>query len=180
MYRVIAILVVACPCAFILATPTAMVAALAAAARLGILVKNVGDMELAARLNAFVFDKTGTLTTGQLAVARLAPVAGVSPAELLRWAAAAEQGSRHPTALAVLRLAREAEVPVPSSGSFAETAGQGVVAEVEGDRMLVGRASWLRRQGVDRRELDLGGGEEEGLSVSASSWEGWPWRVSAI
>jgi len=165
MYRVIAILVVACPCAFILATPTAMVAALAAAARLGILVKNVGDMELAARLNAFVFDKTGTLTTGQLAVARLAPVAGVSSAELLRWAAAAEQGSRHPTALAVLRLAREAEVPVPSSGSFAETAGQGVVAEVEGERMLVGRASWLRRQGVDRRELDLGGGEEEGLSV---------------
>src|SRR6185312_11114035 len=65
--RVIAVFVVSCPCAFILATPTAMVAALSAAARLGILIKNVADIELAAKINAFVFDKTGTLTTGQLA-----------------------------------------------------------------------------------------------------------------
>src|SRR5437667_4176965 len=85
--RVISVLVVACPCAFILATPTAMVAALSSAARLGILIKNVGDIELAARINAFVFDKTGTLTTGKLAVSRLAPAAGVTPAELLRVAA---------------------------------------------------------------------------------------------
>ena len=67
--RVIAVFVVSCPCAFILATPTAMVAALSAAARLGILIKNVADIEFAAKINAFVFDKTGTLTTGQLAVA---------------------------------------------------------------------------------------------------------------
>ena len=71
--RVIAVFVVSCPCAFILATPTAMVAALSAAARLGILIKNVADIEAAAKINAFVFDKTGTLTTGQLAVSRLAP-----------------------------------------------------------------------------------------------------------
>jgi Zn2+/Cd2+-exporting ATPase len=165
LHRVIAILVVACPCAFILATPTAMVAALAAAARLGILVKNVGDMEQAARLNAFVFDKTGTLTTGQLAVARLAPAEGVGPAELLRWAAAAEQGSRHPTALAVLRLAREAEVPIPGIQKFFEVAGQGVRGEVEGESVLVGRIAWLRRQGVDRGSLEVGGADEEGLSV---------------
>jgi Cd2+/Zn2+-exporting ATPase len=72
--RVIAVFIVSCPCAFILATPSAMVAALSAAARLGILIKNVGDIELAARINAFVFDKTGTLTTGKLAVSRLAPL----------------------------------------------------------------------------------------------------------
>ena len=71
--RVIAVFVVSCPCAFILATPTAMVAALSAAARLGILIKNVADIEAAAKINAFVFDKTGTLTTGQLAVSRLVP-----------------------------------------------------------------------------------------------------------
>jgi Zn2+/Cd2+-exporting ATPase len=65
--RVVAVLVVSCPCAFILATPTAMVASLSSAARLGILIKNVSDIETAARINAFVFDKTGTLTTGQLA-----------------------------------------------------------------------------------------------------------------
>ncbi|HSH96441.1 MAG TPA: HAD-IC family P-type ATPase, partial [Roseimicrobium sp.] len=87
--RVIAVLVVACPCAFILATPTAMVAALSAAARLGILIKNVGDIELAAKINAFVFDKTGTLTTGKLAVSRLNPLNGVKPAELLHIAASA-------------------------------------------------------------------------------------------
>ena len=80
--RVIAVFVVSCPCAFILATPTAMVAALSAAARLGILIKNVADIELAAKINAFIFDKTGTLTTGQLAVSRLAPIGETKPAEL--------------------------------------------------------------------------------------------------
>src|SRR5437899_12103749 len=72
--RVITIVVIGCPCAFILASPTAMVAALSAAARLGILIKNVGDIELAARINAFIFDKPGTLTTGKLVVSRLAPL----------------------------------------------------------------------------------------------------------
>src|SRR5882762_8325527 len=88
--RVIAVLVVACPCAFILATPTAMVAALSAAARLGILIKNVADIETAAKINSFIFDKTGTLTTGQLAVSRLAPIGETKPAELLLLAASAE------------------------------------------------------------------------------------------
>ena len=72
--RVVSAFIVSCPCAFVLATPTAIVAALSAAARLGILIKNVADIELAARINAFVFDKTGTLTTGKLAVSRLAPL----------------------------------------------------------------------------------------------------------
>src|SRR5213592_3937878 len=106
--RVIAVLVVSCPCAFILATPTAMVAALSAAARLGILIKNVGDIEAAAKINAFIFDKTGTLTTGKLAVSRLAPLGETPPAELLRVAAAAERYSNHPTATALAQLAEEA------------------------------------------------------------------------
>src|SRR5258708_27926710 len=96
--RVISVLVVACPCAFILATPTAMVAALSAAARLGILIKNVADIELAAKINAFVFDKTGTLTTGQLAVSRLAPIGDTTPAELLLLATSAAKSTHHPTA----------------------------------------------------------------------------------
>lgn len=74
--RVVSVFIVSCPCAFVLASPTAMVAALSAAARLGILIKNVADLELAAKLTAFVFDKTGTLTTGKLAVKRLAPLGG--------------------------------------------------------------------------------------------------------
>jgi len=146
--RVISVLVVSCPCAFILATPTAMVAALSAAARLGILIKNVSDIELAARINAFIFDKTGTLTTGKLAVSRLAPSEGVAPAELLRLAASAEKYSNHPTAKALAQLAQEASVPLSEPANFAETAGRGVKAQVDGKNVMVGRAQWLKDNGV--------------------------------
>src|SRR3989442_958664 len=142
--RVISVLVVSCPCAFILATPTAMVAALSAAARLGILIKNVSDIELAARINAFVFDKTGTLTSGELVVSRLAPVGETQPAELLRLAASAEKYSNHPTAKALAQLAEEAGVPLVEPKHFAETAGRGITADVNGERILVGRAQWLK------------------------------------
>src|SRR3954462_420573 len=128
--RVISVFVVSCPCAFILATPTAMVAALSSAARLGILIKNVGDIEAAARINAFVFDKTGTLTTGELAVSRLNPIGDVKPAELLLLAASAEKYSNHPTAKALATLAAEAEVPLVEPKDFTETAGRGVKAEI--------------------------------------------------
>ena len=146
--RVITLLIVACPCAFILATPTAMVAALSAAARLGILVKNIGDLEAAARITAFVFDKTGTLTTGRLAVSRLNPLNGIAPAELLRCAASAEQFSNHPTARSITALAQEAGVPLAQVVDFRETAGKGVSALIDGQRILVGRATFLKDQGV--------------------------------
>src|ERR1022692_2833872 len=137
--RVIAVFVVSCPCAFILATPTAMVAALSAAARLGILIKNVADIEAAAKINAFIFDKTGTLTTGQLAVSRLNPIGETKPAELLLLAASAEKYSNHPTAKALAALAGEAGVPLAEPKDFAETAGRGVKAEINGAKVLVGR-----------------------------------------
>src|SRR5213078_3336575 len=146
--RVIAVLVVSCPCAFILATPTAMVAALSAAARLGILIKNVADIEVAAKINAFVFDKTGTLTTGQLAVSRLAPIGETKPAELLRLAASAEKYSNHPTAKALSRLAGEAGVPLIEPKDFAESAGRGIRARVDGAEIVIGRAQWLKDSGI--------------------------------
>jgi len=164
--RVIAVFVVSCPCAFILATPTAMVAALSAAARLGILIKNVADIEAAARINAFVFDKTGTLTTGQLAVSRLAPIGEIKPAELLRFAASAEKYSNHPTAKALAQIAGEAGVPLAEPQNFAETAGRGVKAEVDGTKVLVGRAQWLKDNGVTGdfvKSVDLN--ETEGWSL---------------
>ncbi|MCU0788192.1 MAG: cation-translocating P-type ATPase, partial [Verrucomicrobia bacterium] len=164
--RVIAVLVVACPCAFILATPTAMVAALSAAARLGILIKNVADIELAAKINAFVFDKTGTLTTGRLAVSRLAPIDGVEPAELLRLAASAEKYSNHPTAKAVAALAGDVGVSLVEPVDFQETAGRGVAAKVDGATVLVGRAQWLQDNGVKgdlMKSVDVD--ETEGYSL---------------
>jgi Cd2+/Zn2+-exporting ATPase len=164
--RVIAVFVVSCPCAFILATPTAMVAALSAAARLGILIKNVADIELAAKINAFVFDKTGTLTTGQLAVSRLAPIGETKPAELLLLAASAEKYSNHPTAKALATLADEAGVPLAEPKDFTETAGRGVKAEINGAKILVGRAQWLQDNGIDASfEKSVDVGETEGWSL---------------
>ncbi len=164
--RVISVIVVSCPCAFILATPTAMVAALSAAARLGILIKNVADIELAAKINAFVFDKTGTLTTGELAVSRLAPLGDTKPAELLRIAASAEKYSNHPTAKALAQLAGEAGVPLAEPQNFTEAAGRGVKAEVGSAKILVGRAQWLKDNGVTEdfeKAVDLN--ETEGWSL---------------
>ncbi|HWW01700.1 MAG TPA: cation-translocating P-type ATPase [Candidatus Acidoferrum sp.] len=162
--NVISVLIFSCPCAFILATPTAMVAALSAAARLGILIKNVADIELAAKINAFVFDKTGTLTTGELAVSRLAPLSETKPAELLRIAASAEKYSNHPTAKALAQLAAEAGVPLIEPKDFTEAAGRGIKAQVNGDQVLVGRAQWLRDNGVKEDFLK---------SVDLNETEGW-------
>ena len=162
--RVIAVFVVACPCAFILATPTAMVAALSAAARLGILIKNVADIEAAAKINAFIFDKTGTLTTGELAVSRLMPIGDTKPAELLWIGASAERYSNHPTAKALAQLATEAGVTLAEPKDFAETAGRGVKADVGGAKVLVGRAQWLKDNGVK---------EEFEKSVDLNEAEGW-------
>ena len=159
--RVISVFIVSSPVAFILATPTAMVAAVATASRLGILIKQVSDIELAARINAFVFDKTGTITTGTLKVSRLAPVGDVTRSELLLATASAEHGSNHPTAKAILTLAGEAGLALALPEDFKETAGKGVRATVvrtveeEGgekkqvsSEVLVGRAVWLEENNV--------------------------------
>jgi len=164
--RVIAVLVVACPCAFILATPSAMVAALSAAARLGILIKNVADIELAARINAFVFDKTGTLTYGKLAISRLSPIEGVQPAELLQITASAEKYSNHPTAKAINTLANQAEITLFEPTDFAETAGKGISAKIQGDTIIIGRSQWLKDNGITEdflKFVDLN--EAEGFSL---------------
>ena len=171
--RVVSVLVIACPCAFILASPTAMVAALASAARLGVLIKNVGDIEIAARINAFVFDKTGTLTTGQLAVSRLAPQGDIKPAELLKVAATAEKFSNHPTAKALATLAKEADLDLTDPTGFKETAGKGVEAKVDGANVVIGRAQWLRDNGVgDNFESQVDLKEAEGYSLLYVAKEG--------
>ena len=148
MDRAVTMLVVACPCALILAVPTAMVAALSCAARLGIYVKDVSNIELAKDLSAFVFDKTGTLTTGQLSVTRMMPAPEVDGAELLAAAASAEHLSRHPVARAVVAVAEKARVRIDDPRDFEEVSGRGVRAHVDGDTVLVGRRAWLAEQGV--------------------------------
>jgi Zn2+/Cd2+-exporting ATPase len=166
----IAMLVIACPCPLILATPTAMVAALSAAARLGVLVKSVVDLEGARNLTAMVFDKTGTLTTGQLEVTRLSPSEGVEGAELLRVAASAEQRSRHPVARAVFEVARKAKLNLPEPSEFHEEAGKGVRAKIDGQTILVGRGNWVTGENPDDHlkgqvQEAMADPEAEGLST---------------
>src|SRR5262249_28371119 len=162
--KAIAMLVASCPCALIMATPTAMVAGLSCAARLGILIKNVGNLESAGRLNAIVFDKTGTLTTGELAVSRLSPAEGVDAVDLLTAGASAEQLSHHPAARALVSVAREANVSLARPAQFEEVPGQGVVAQLNGDRVLVGRETFLRSRGVDTGSIAASSAEARGVS----------------
>ena len=147
--RVIAVLVMACPCALVIATPSAVIAAIAAAARLGILIKDVAHIELAARVRAVIFDKTGTLTQGKLEVARLKPAEGVELAELAHAAVSAESHSNHPAAQAMRHLAEEADLDWEEPSEFTEEAGRGVIATVAGDLVRVGRETWLRQCGLD-------------------------------
>ena len=164
MDRVISLLVISCPCAVVLATPTTIVAAVAAAARLGVLIKNINHLELAGKIRTVVFDKTGTLTEGELSVARLNPVAeGVEPAELLLTAISLEAHSNHPTAQALQRLAAEVGIPAKPVSGFQEVPGKGVIAMLDGKRVLVGRPVWLESVGVALPAVDAK--EHETMSV---------------
>ncbi|MHC4205737.1 MAG: heavy metal translocating P-type ATPase [Planctomycetota bacterium] len=166
MDRAIAILVVSCPCALILATPTAMVAAISASARLGILIKNVADLEIAGKMTAMVFDKTGTVTTGRLYVTKLTPAEGVEAAELLAEAASAEQMSKHPAARALREVAKEANIALPATDEFEETPGKGVTAVVDSTKILVGRDTFLKENKIDVSNVsDPTLHEEQGFST---------------
>lgn len=162
----ITILIISCPCALILATPTAMVAALSASARLGVLIKNVADLELAARCTAIVFDKTGTLTTGRLYVTKLTPAENIEPAELLTVAASAERMSKHPAARALQEVAREANISLPEVDDFSETPGKGVTARSDSGRIIVGRDTFLTEKKIDVSNVsDPALHEEQGFST---------------
>ncbi len=166
MDRAVTILVVACPASLVLAVPTAMVAALSCAARLGIYVKDVSTIELAKDLTAFVFDKTGTLTTGELSVTRILPAPGVDGADLLKAAASVEQLSKHPVARAVVAVAEKARIAMSEASDFQEIIGRGVRAKIDGTTVLVGRSSWISEQGISLDPMsDPEYAEPEGLST---------------
>ena len=140
----VTVLVVCCPASLLLSSPSAMVAAFAAAARLGILIKQTAYLEAASSVDTVVMDKTGTITTGRFEVSRLAPATGVEGADLLRAAAFGEQHSNHPLAQSILRTARSARIEPDGSDDFEEIHGRGVRARTSLGELCVGRASWLR------------------------------------
>lgn len=136
--RVIAVLIVGCPCALILAAPTAVVATIGRAARAGVLVKGGAHLETIGRVNAILFDKTGTLTAGKPSLEEIATAEGLDRAHVLACAASVEQHSTHPLAAAVLAAARDAGiVAVPAEQMSAEV-GLGVRGSVDGRCIEVG------------------------------------------
>lgn len=141
--RAITVLVVTCPGALLISYPTAMVAAFAAAARLGIMIKQTRVLESAGDIDTVVLDKTGTLTTGKFSVSRLAPAEGVDAADLLQAAADCEQSSNHPLARSILDTAQRARIEPAKVERYEEVHGRGVVAVVGGKTLRAGRSGWL-------------------------------------
>ncbi len=159
------VLVVTCPVALLLASPSAMLAAFASAARLGIMVKQPHYLEAAGTVDTIVMDKTGTMTTGKFEVTKLAPAPGVDGAELLRAAANGEQHSNHPLAQSILTTARAARIELDGTNDAEEIHGRGVRARTTLGEVLVGRASWLLEMKPDLQPLIEGvEGEIEGRS----------------
>ena len=142
-------IVIACPDALALATPTAITVGVGKGAREGVLFKNAAALEATALIDTVIFDKTGTLTEGKPALTDLVPAPGVEEVELLRLAARADQPSQHPLAEAIVAGARDRGLDVRPPEAFDSVPGHGVVATVEGRRVLLGNRKLMDREGVD-------------------------------
>jgi Cu+-exporting ATPase len=156
MVSAVAVLVIACPCALGLATPTALVAGTGAAAKAGILIRDIETLERATDIRAIAFDKTGTLTEGVPEVADLYPADGVSAERLLRLAAAVEAGSEHPIARAILTRAERAGVTWDSASNIRAVPGRGLEGTDGAVRIRVGSARFLEEAGIDTGDLAAG------------------------
>lgn len=147
--RAVAVLVVACPCALGLATPTAVMVAMGKGAELGVLFKDGATLEQTASLQISLFDKTGTLTEGRPEIAEVLPSEGIAREELLRVAASIASGSNHPLARAVVTLAKQESVPLDAPpGHVHSEPGLGLMAETNGQKVLLGNWRWLEQSGI--------------------------------
>ncbi|MBX3622760.1 MAG: copper-translocating P-type ATPase, partial [Rhizobacter sp.] len=153
LINAVAVLVIACPCALGLATPTAIMVGTGAAARRGILIKDAQALELAHAVTAVAFDKTGTLTEGKPALVALEPAAGVTPQTLLSLSAALQQTSTHPLAVAVMERARHEQLVVPEAQAPRALPGRGLEATVQGQSLLLGSNRLLAELGADAGPL---------------------------
>jgi len=153
LVNAVAVLVIACPCALGLATPTAIMVGTGVAARHGILIKDAEALEIAHSVTVVAFDKTGTLTEGKPALAAIEPAAGVSRDDVLRLAAALQKTSSHPLAVAVLDKARSECLSVPEAHATAALPGRGVEGTAEGQTLVLGSTRLLEELEVDAGTL---------------------------
>jgi Cd2+/Zn2+-exporting ATPase len=152
-YRSLVLLVIACPCALVISTPVSIVAALAAAARNGVLVKGGVYVGAPARLKAVAMDKTGTLTEGKPSVVEVVPMSGHTEAELLELAAALEAHSTHPLARAILAHAKERGITVSAADEFRILPGKGAAGRVRGTEHWVGSHRYLEERKQETPEV---------------------------
>lgn len=149
----VSVLVIACPCALGLATPTAIMAGTGVAARYGILIKDANALELAHKIDEVVFDKTGTLTAGKPALAALHATNGDSD-RLIMLAASIEHGSAHPLARAVVEYAKKQGIDYTQASELSDHPGLGLQAEIEDQRIYLGNQRWMLQLGINPAELE--------------------------
>ena len=156
LVNAVAVLVIACPCALGLATPTAIMVGTGQGAKAGVLIRNAVALELAEKLKVLVVDKTGTLTEGRPVVTDVIPekLGAGDTAMLLQLAASLEQGSTHPLAAAIVARAKADGLALTTPQNVVTTAGRGLQGEVDGCRVLVGSAGWIKEQGWSAPQAD--------------------------
>jgi P-type Cu+ transporter len=169
LIHAVAVLVIACPCALGLATPVAIMAGTGVAAKHGILIKDVQALELAHRVQTVAFDKTGTLTVGQPRLLTHVPAPGHDAQTALAFAARVQSGSEHPLARAVVSAAEKLGLAGPAAQDLQAVPGKGVMAHVDGRRLLLGSLRWLQEEGLDIAvwQPDIDALQAQGASLSA-------------
>jgi len=172
--RSIAMLVISCPCAILLSSPAAIVAALGAASRLGLFIKNMTDLEMARKVTAVVFDKTGTLTTGKLHVSNFHHASDFSEEILIQLAQGLAQHSNHPVSRAIAQM-ETTYTPLKSEIlSFEEIPGKGIQGLLDNQTIRLGRLNWLNDSGVDIPEsLELDESISDIHVSKDNQWVGW-------
>jgi Cu+-exporting ATPase len=160
-------LILACPCALGLATPTALIVGIGRGAQLGILWRGADVLEAAERIDTVVFDKTGTLTHGRPEVAEIVALDGQNEKSVLRAAATAEQLSEHPLGVAIVEAANARRIPLEHTDDFSAVSGRGVVAVVDGRVLIAGSPAFLSEQGVPHTLIDEGFARLEGGVLTA-------------
>ncbi len=175
----ISVLIIACPCALGLATPTAIMVGTGIGAQNGILIRSAEALQRAHRIQAVVFDKTGTLTQGQPRLTDVIAVGGMQRKEILSWAATLERRSEHPLAEAILKAAEREEIPLTEIKDFEAVPGKGVRAHLEGAEILLGNRRLMEEEKIDLSSVegDLRRLEEEGKTSVLLAKEG---KIAAI
>ena len=166
MINFIAVLIIACPCALGLATPTAIMVGTGTGASNGILIRNAQSLEMAHSVQTVVFDKTGTVTMGTPALTDIVALNGHDQGKLLAWAAAAENGSEHPLGRAVVNYALEQGITPAGVNQFSSIPGQGVTAHIDGVNVHVGNRAFMTTLGIDTVDADK---QVEAFAVSGKT-----------